>query len=95
MACPLTISPARGFIGSVAVNYTGDRFLNKRNTALAPPFTTIDAGAGFRRGRIEFRVDGRNLSNRRDAVSESEFGDSEYYRMTARTVVASIVLKSS
>jgi len=41
----------------------------------------------------EIRVDGRNLTDRRDAVSESEFGDAQYYRMPARTIRASVAVK--
>jgi outer membrane receptor protein involved in Fe transport len=88
----LTYAPESGFLATANVNYTGNRFLNKRNTALAPEFLTLDAGVGYRIRRAEFRLDGRNLTNRRDAVSESEFGDAQYYRMTARTVQAGIVL---
>ena len=68
------------------VKYVGDRFLIKRNTALAQPFTTVDIGAGYRMHRWELRVDGRNLGDRRDAVSESELGDAQYYRLTARRI---------
>ena len=82
----LTLAPEQGIIAHAALNHTGDRYLNKRNTALAKAFTTFDAGIGYRAGRGEFRVDGRNLTDRRDAVSESEFGDAQYYRMPARTV---------
>ena len=89
----LTLSPERGFIANVGVNYSGDRYLNKRNTALAPGFTTFDVGIGYRMDRAEIRLDGRNLGDRRDAVSESEFGDAQYYRMTARTIRAGIVMK--
>ena len=89
----LVLSPALGFIGSVSVNYTGDRYLNKRNTALAPAFSTIDAGIGYRTARAEFRLDARNLSDRRDAVSESEFGDAQYYRMPARTIRTTVVVR--
>ena len=89
----LTFSPEIGFIAHASVNYSGDRYLNKRNTALAPAFSTIDAGAGYRMPTMEFRVDARNLGNRRDAVSESEFGDAQYYRMTARTMQAGVVVK--
>lgn len=60
---------------------------------MAPAFTTFDAGVGYRLDRAEIRLDGRNLGNRRDAVSESEFGDAQYYRMTPRTVRAGIVMK--
>lgn len=88
-----TYAPPRGLLASIAVNYTGDRYLNKRNTALAPAFTTIDAGVGIRVNDFELRLDGRNLGDRRDAVSESEFGDAQYYRMTARSVVARVVMR--
>jgi iron complex outermembrane receptor protein len=88
----LSLSPATGFIASSSLNYTGNRYLNKRNTALAPGFATFDAGIGYRLRRAEFRLDGRNLGNRRDAVSESEFGDAQYYRMPARTVEVGVVL---
>ncbi len=92
LSAGLSLWPATGFIANVNVNYTGDRYLNKRNTALAPSFATVDAGIGYRTRTAEFRLDGRNLSNRRDAVSESEVGDAQYYRMTARTIQAGIVV---
>ncbi|MFL5466548.1 MAG: TonB-dependent receptor [Gemmatimonadaceae bacterium] len=82
----VTFAPDRGITANAAFNYTGDRYLNKRNTALAPAFLTVDAGVGYRTDRMEFRVTGRNLTNRRDAVAESEFGDAQYYRMPARTI---------
>jgi iron complex outermembrane recepter protein len=86
----LVLSPDEGLFGNVVVNYTGDRYLNKRNTALAPAFTAVNAGAGFRTGALEFRVDGTNLTDKRDPVAESEFGDAQYYRMPARTIRAGI-----
>ena len=89
----LSYAPDLGLLVSANLNYTGDRYLNKRNTALAPKYLTVDAGVGYRVRRAEFRLDGRNLSNRRDAVSESEFGDAQYYRMPARTFVAGVVLQ--
>jgi iron complex outermembrane receptor protein len=89
----ITLAPEEGFIANASVNYTGDRYLNKRNTALVPGFSTIDAGIGFRTYRVEYRVDARNLGDRRDAVSESEFGDAQYYRMTARSIRAGVVVK--
>ncbi len=88
----LTFAPDRGLVAHASVNYTGNRFLNMRNTALAPAFSTIDAGVGYRMDRAELRLDGRNLSNRRDAVAESEFGDAQYYRMPARTIQTGVVL---
>jgi len=89
----LTRAPDRGLVAHASVNYTGDRYLNKRNSALAPAFSTVDAGLGYRLDRAELRIDGRNLGDRRDAVAESEFGDAQYYRMTARTITAGIVVR--
>ena len=86
----LVYSPALGFFGSVTMNYTGDHYLNMRNTALAPAYTTVDAGIGYRVDRAEMRIDGRNLGDRRDAVAESEFGDAQYYRMPARSFRAGV-----
>ena len=88
-----TFAPDDGFIANAALNYTGNRYLNMRNTALASPFTTVDAGIGFRAGELELRLDGRNLGDRRDPIAESEFGDAQYYRMPARTILAGVALR--
>lgn len=82
----LAYSPDNGIFGSFTARYVGNRFLDKRNRALAEGYSMIDAGAGFRTGRWEVRIDGRNLGDRRDAVSESELGDAQYYGLEARRV---------
>ncbi len=78
------VAPKSGFVGDLIVKYVGDRFLNKRNTALAPGFSTVDIGVGYRVDRYELRLDGRNLGDARDPISESELGDAQYYRMPVR-----------
>ena len=88
-----TYAPASGFSANVGLNYTGDRYMNKRNTALAPAFTTYDAGIGYRMNRYEVRLDGRNLGDARDPVSESEIGDAQYYRMPARSFSLRLIAK--
>jgi len=85
----LLYSPSRGFNGNVAVNYVGSRWLDKRNTAPAKPYTMWSAGAGYRLAHSELRVDGRNLGNIRPPVAESELGDAQYYLMPARSVEVS------
>jgi iron complex outermembrane receptor protein len=85
----LFYAPAKGFLGGVAMNYTGQRFLNKRNNAPADGFATVDLSAGYRTPRWELRADARNVSDRRDPVAESEVGDAQYYLMTARRVSGS------
>jgi iron complex outermembrane receptor protein len=64
--------------------YVGDRFLNKRNTALADAYTTWSAGLGYRYDKWLVRVDGENLNDERSPVAESELGDAQYYRLPAR-----------
>ena len=89
----LTFAPELGLVANVTTNYSGDRYLNKRNTALATPFTTLDASLGYRLERLELRLDARNLGDRRDPISESEFGDAQYYRMPARTVRVGVIAR--
>lgn len=88
-AVSLFYAPTHGFLGGVSMNYTGNRFLNKRNTALADGFPTVDLSAGYRTPRWELRLDARNVGDRRDPVSESELGDAQYYLMTSRRVAGS------
>jgi iron complex outermembrane receptor protein len=89
----LTYAPLRGFLGGLELNYTGSRFLNKRNTALAGGFATLDFSAGYRTPRWELRVDGRNLADRREPVAESELGDAQFYLMPSRRVDASLTFR--
>ena len=83
--------PVKGFNISLIGQYVGSRYLDKRNTALASATTTWSAGVGYRFGRSEIRVDGVNLHNSRDPVSESELGDAQYYLLPARTFLATFV----
>ncbi|HVR99229.1 MAG TPA: TonB-dependent receptor, partial [Thermoanaerobaculia bacterium] len=78
-------APASGWIGSVAWNYVGERWLNQRNTALAPDYSTVSAGVGYRFSWGELRLDGENLNDTRPPVAESELGDAQYYRLPARS----------
>jgi outer membrane receptor protein involved in Fe transport len=82
----LTYAPHDGFTGYALMNYVGDRFLNKRNTALADAYTTWAAGLGYHFSHWLARVDGENLNDERPPVAESELGDAQYYRLPARTV---------
>ena len=84
VALGMAYSPVRGLLGGVEVSYTGSRFLNMRNTALAEGFATVGISAGYRTPRWELRVDARNLGDRRDPVAESEFGDAQYYLLPSR-----------
>ena len=89
-ALGLIYAPVEGLSMHVTANYVGSRYLNKRNTALAPSYATVDAGIGYGHGHWHVALDGCNLSDRRDPVSESELGDGQYYRLPARTLLASL-----
>ena len=52
----IVLAPEKGFTSYANLNYTGDRYLNKRNTALVPGFSTFDLGIGYRTDRAEFRA---------------------------------------
>lgn len=78
---------------TVTGNYVGERFYNQRNTAVAPSYATWDAGISYRTGEWTWRVDGSNLSDRRDGISESELGDASYYRMPARSYWVSVAYR--
>jgi iron complex outermembrane receptor protein len=79
------LAPAHGWQVAASYDYTGKRFLNKRNTSIAESFEVVDASIGYRFDGWEMRLAGYNLTDSRDPVSESELGDGQYYRMPART----------
>jgi outer membrane receptor protein involved in Fe transport len=84
----LTWAPERGLNAWLAGNYVGERWLNKRNTALADSYTTLAAGLGWRFAQWSLRLDGWNLTGERPPVAESELGDAQYYRLPARSFTA-------
>jgi iron complex outermembrane recepter protein len=83
--------PEQGVYYGANWSATGDRWLNKRNTAPAGAYRTVDATFGYRQGALSLALHGYNLTDRRDPVAESEFaeilsGASSYYRLPARHV---------
>jgi iron complex outermembrane receptor protein len=87
-ALALSWSPEHGPFASAELSYVGSRYLDKRNTALAEAYATLAAMVGYRKDRLELRISGRNLTDRRDPVSESELGDAQYYRLFPRRIDA-------
>lgn len=85
-------TPALGFNGSVIGNYTGGRFLNKKNTGPIASYTNVDAHLGYAlAGGLTLSVDATNLTDNDDATSESEYSESvagaaSYYRLPGRAV---------
>jgi outer membrane receptor protein involved in Fe transport len=89
----LVYAPLHGIVANLAVNVIGDRYLNKRNTALAESYATFGGGVGYRMEHWDLRVDALNLNDTRPPVSESELGDAQYYRLTPRRIVGSAVFR--
>lgn len=89
----LTYAPPSGWNGNVVMNYGSERYLNKRNTAIAKPYTIWSAGIGRDLGRGELRLDARNLSDKRPPIAESELGDAQYYLLQGRSVEVSYRMK--
>lgn len=82
----LIYSTASGFNANVVAKYVGSRLLDEENTVSAGAYTIWSAGAGYRMGRGELRVDARNINNTRPAVTPSELGDGQHYILAARTI---------
>ena len=73
------------FHASLVVNYIDRRYLDQENTAQAPAYATLAATLGYRMGRYDLTLEGFNLTDERPPVSQSEFGDSSYYLLPARS----------
>lgn len=90
----ITYAPEAGVNASASIHYTGERFLNKGNSVVAPGFATVDARIGwkFAKGLGVF-VDGRNLNDRRDPVTESELGDPQFYTLSGRSIMGTLEVR--
>jgi iron complex outermembrane receptor protein len=80
----LAYAPARGLTAAAELSYVGAVFLNQRNTAPAGGYAMFAASLGWRGPAWELRLDGRNLTDRRKPVAESELGDAQYYLLPGR-----------
>ena len=88
-ALGLQLSGPGGLQFASQVAYIGRRFLDRLNTAAVGGYLTVDARFGMRLGRYSLALQGQNLTDRRDPVTASEFGDQSYYLMPARQVMLS------
>ena len=76
-----------------AMRYQGERPFNRRNTFFADPYTEWDAGASWNRAKWRVSVVGRNLSDDRHVVTESEIGDSQFYVAPPARVTAEVAYR--
>lgn len=89
-ALGLQVSGFGGLQLATQAAYIGRRFLDRLNTAAAGGYVTVDARLGLRLRQYTIAVQGQNLTNRRDPVTASEFGDQSYYLLPARQLMLSI-----
>lgn len=97
--------PARGANATLVYNYTGERMLNKSNSSKQGGFATWDASFGWQFARFGMQLTGQNLTDRRDAIAESELseevtstglpdfttvGASSYYLLPGRRMTLSV-----
>jgi iron complex outermembrane recepter protein len=92
LAAGIVAAPREGLGGSLVVNFADRRWLDLGNTASTPAYATVDAGLTWKTGRYRMFLRGTNLTDRRDAVTASEFGDGSYYRLPGRKVLAGVEL---
>src|SRR3984893_2206725 len=89
-ALGLQVSGLGGLQLATQAAYIGRRFLDRLNTAAAGGYLTVDARLGLRLRHYTLAVQGQNLTNRRDPVTASEFGDQSYYLLPARQLMLSL-----
>jgi outer membrane receptor protein involved in Fe transport len=78
--------PVRGFNLNAVVHYVGSRYFDPENSVSTGAYTTFDAGVGYRFDTWRINLEGRNLNDRRDPVSNSELGDSQSYLLPGRFI---------
>jgi iron complex outermembrane receptor protein len=78
-----TSGPQASLVG----NYVGDRALDRGNSRTAKSFITLDGSLGYVLGRYSVMLSAYNLSNRRDAVQQSEPGEDQYYPLPGRRLL--------
>ncbi len=89
----LLYMPDLGWQGSVLAHYTGQRYFDPENTVSTPAFWTYNASLGYAFTSWTLRLDGRNLNDARNPISNSELGNSESYVLPARFFELSVTTR--
>ena len=85
--------PVSGFGAWAALRHQSRRPFDKINKAYMPPFYEWDAGVTWSFGPARVSVTGRNLSDSRHFVAESEIGDAQLYVAPPRRFTAEVALR--
>ncbi len=85
--------PNAGLGAWTALRHQGRRPFDKINEAYMDPYYEWDAGVSWAFANARLSVTGRNLSNNRHFVAESEIGDAQLYVAPPRRFTAEVSLK--
>lgn len=85
-ALGVVYAPESGLQFAANLNAEGQRYLDPANTLQAGGYGTFDAMIGWRFSRVQLRLKGSNLADRREPVLGSEIGDGQYYLLQRRHV---------
>ena len=86
-AVGVQFTPPRGVQAAVQVAYVGRRFLDRLNSAPTGGYAAVDARLAYRFARYSLALNGYNLTDRREPVTMSEFGDQSYYLLPGRRLM--------
>jgi iron complex outermembrane recepter protein len=87
----VSYAPVDGLQASATLRFVGSRFLDKSNTVRTGPYATVDGRVGWKFARHwGLFLEGENVTNRRDPVTESELGEDQFYRMPGRRIFATL-----
>jgi len=89
-ALGLVCGGSSGAQASLVGNYVGNRTLDMGNSRVAGAFITLDATVAYILGRYTASFNVYNLSNRRDAIQQSELGEDQYYQLPGRRLLAKL-----
>jgi outer membrane receptor protein involved in Fe transport len=89
----LVMAPKTGLGGFVAVRHQNQRAFDIDNFAYAASFFMVDAGLSYDFDRFRVAVIGRNLSDERPFVSESEIGRDQFFAAPPRGVSAELTMR--
>ena len=77
----------------VNMRHQNQRPLTRRNTFYTPSFFMMDAGVSWDFPRFRVAVMGRNLTDSRPPLTDSEIGDSQYYVATPRRFLGEVTFR--
>ncbi len=89
-ALGLIYGDSTGPQASLVGNYVGNRTLDMGNSRVASAFITLDTTVGCVFGRYTASFNVYNLTDRRDAIQQSELGEDQYYQLPGRRMLAKL-----